>query len=312
MSVALLISNFPGKLKRLNVMSSSELLAVRDKDFSSHNVEYFKEILDQDDMTDVTIACDDNYTMRAHKVILSASSLFFRSVIKKSKCPDPYIYLKGVPASHLSSLMSYIYSGETDVRTEDFQMFMTIASELKISSLTSTNHINSDDRQTLMDTEVPRPDTKISHEKNRVKKKLEKPNPEEPKSELPSAEKESESGFPFDDFDLHEDNNIDDDNVNGGGESKQFCATFDKSISEETDKVIELLGRDGRIVFSCTICKKTSLKRMKARIHAETHLNQFRHKCPDCGLESKTSSSLYVHMRRKHPTPASDIENKAS
>ena len=62
-------------------MSSFELLAVRDKDFSAHNVEFFKEILDQGDMADVTIACDDNYTVSAHKVILSASSLFFRSVI---------------------------------------------------------------------------------------------------------------------------------------------------------------------------------------------------------------------------------------
>lgn len=295
-------------------MSSSELLAVRDKDFFSHNVEFFKEILDQEDMADVTIACDENYTVRAHKVILSAASLFFRSVIKKSQHPSPYIYLKGVSASHLNSLMSYIYSGETEVRSEDFQMFMTIASDLRISSLTSTNPINAE-KSTSISTKIPGPSTKIPCEKNKkVRKKLKKQFPElvDPKSEPPSDESEDkidwidEAGMPFDenDFAVNEEDEKNDDK-----ESKYSNATldksypraqFDKTISEETDKIIELLGSQGKVLFSCKICQKKNTRKTKARIHAETHLSQSRHKCPECGLESKTSSSLYVHMRRKH------------
>ena len=296
-------------------MSSSELLAVRDKDFSAHNVEFFKEILDQGDMADVTIACDDNYTVSAHKVILSASSLFFRSVIKKSKHPNPYIYLKGVSASHLNSLMSYIYSGETDVRSEDFQTFMTIASELKIFSLTSTAPRKNDDELTSNITKIP------SEKNKKVKKKFKKLGPKlvEPKSEPPCDEDKSndksdwidEDGIPFEenDFAVNEDQNIEIDEINDDDESKHSFSSldksnpmsqFDKSIAEETDKIIELLGRGGKVLFSCTVCKKENNRRTKARIHAETHLSQSTHKCPDCGLESKTSSSLYVHMRRKH------------
>ena len=290
-------------------MSSSELLAVKDKDFFAHNVEFFKEILDQGDLADVTIACDDNYTVSAHKVILSASSLFFRSVIKKSKHPNPYIYLKGVSASHLNSLMSYIYSGETDVRSEDFQTFMTIASELKIFSLTSTQPIPSDEKQTS------------SEKDKKVKKKNKNHGPKlkEPKSEPPCDQNKTEDKsdwieedvMPFDEneFVVNEDQNTEDDETNEDGDSKLSFSTldnsyplsqFDKSKSEETDKIIELLGREGRVIFSCKICKKTNQRKTKARIHAETHLDQCKHICPECGLESKTSSSLYVHMRRKH------------
>ena len=302
-------------------MSSSELLAVRDKDFFAHNVEFFKEILDQEDMADVTIACDDNYTVRAHKVLLSASSLFFRSVIKKSQHPNPFIYLKGVSASHLNSLMSYIYSGETEVRSEDFQMFMTIASDLRIFSLTSTNPINSGDKPTSNSTKIPGPrNKKPCEKKKKVGKKLKQQFPElvDPKSESPSDANESEdksdwideAGMPFDetDFALNEDDEKNDDR-----ESKQSDvildksyprAQFDKTISEETDKIIELLGSQGKVLFSCKICQKRNTRKTKARIHAETHLNQSGHKCPECGLESKTSSSLYVHMRRKHSAGA--------
>ena len=304
-------------------MSSSELLAVRDKDFSAHNVEFFKEILDQEDMADVTIACDENYTVRAHKVILSAASLFFRSVIKKSQHPNPYFYLKGVSASHLNSLMSYIYSGETEVRSEDFQMFMTIASDLRISSLTSTNPINAD-KSTSISTKIPGPSTKIPCEKNKkVRKKFKKQFPElvDPKSEPPSDENESEDKIDWIDeaheavmpFDEHDFAVNEYDEKNDNGESKYSNASldksypraqFDKTISEETDKIIELLGSQGKVLFSCKICQKKNNRKTKARIHAETHLSQSRHKCPECGLESKTSSSLYVHMRRKHSAVA--------
>ena len=299
-------------------MSSSELLSVRDKDFFVHNVEFFKEILDQEDMADITIACDDNYTVRAHKVILSASSLFFRSVIKRSQHPNPYIFLKGVSAFHLNSLMSYIYSGETEVRSEDFQMFMMIASDLRIFSLTSTNGLHSGDNINIS-SKIPGPSNKKPCEKNKkVGKKIKRQFPVDPKSEPPRDANESvdksdwidEAGMPFDetDFALNED-----DEKNDDGESKHSDATldksypraqFDKTISEETDKIIELLGSQGKVLFSCKICQKRNTRKTKARIHAETHLNQSGYKCPECGLESKTSSSLYVHMRRKHSAGA--------
>ena len=108
---------------------------------------------------------------------------------------------------------------------------------------------------------------------------------------------------------MNEDQNIEINEINNDDESKHSFSSldksnpmsqFDKSIAEETDKIIELLGRGGKVLFSCTVCKKENNRRTKARIHAETHLSQSTHKCPECGLESKTSSSLYVHMRRKH------------
>ena len=34
---------------------------------------------------DVTIACDENYQTKAHKIILSVGSLFFRNILSKAK-----------------------------------------------------------------------------------------------------------------------------------------------------------------------------------------------------------------------------------
>ena len=264
-------------------MSASELLAVRDKDFFAHNVEFYKEILDRDDMADVTVACDDNHTVSAHRVILSASSLFFRSVIKKSKHPHPYIYLKGVTSSHLDSLMKYIYSGETEVRSEDFAEFMSTASQLKIISLTSTNSTNNESKSTLK------------------KQRKRKDNLVEPKSEPLNDEKKSyENNDWIDEAGVPDDEGKGEDVVNEDGTPNENEESKLGKITEETEKIIEALGSQGKIIFSCKVCKKTFPRRTKARIHAETHLSQFIHKCPECDLESRTRSALYVHMRRKH------------
>ena len=48
----------------------------------------------------ITLACDDSQ-LQAHKVILSACSLFFRKILKQNPHQHPLLYLKGVKFSEL-------------------------------------------------------------------------------------------------------------------------------------------------------------------------------------------------------------------
>ena len=47
-------------------------------DFSSSATESFKKLLTDTSFADVTLVCDDNKQMNAHKVILGSSSQFFK------------------------------------------------------------------------------------------------------------------------------------------------------------------------------------------------------------------------------------------
>ena len=53
------------------------------------------------DFHDVTLACDDNQQLTAHKFILGAGSLLFKNILKKNPHQHPLIYLKGVKFVHL-------------------------------------------------------------------------------------------------------------------------------------------------------------------------------------------------------------------
>ena len=69
----------------------SEKLCLQWNDFKS-NVNYaFGRLRDDKEFTDVTLACEDGQQMEAHKVILAASSPFFKKILQRNKHPRPLI-----------------------------------------------------------------------------------------------------------------------------------------------------------------------------------------------------------------------------
>ena len=93
---------------------------------------FFNELLEEQKLTDVTLASDDGFQIEVHKTVISASSLFFREVVMNSNNLKPFIYLRGVKQEILQSLLNFIYVGETVVKTETVDDLVAIGHELKI------------------------------------------------------------------------------------------------------------------------------------------------------------------------------------
>ena len=64
-------------------------------DFRENVSSTFNNLRNGKEFADVTLACEDDQQMEAHKVILAASSPFFEEILQKSKHPRPLIYLRG-------------------------------------------------------------------------------------------------------------------------------------------------------------------------------------------------------------------------
>ena len=74
-----------------------------------------KNLFSDNSFSDVTLACDDNKQLTAHKVILSASSSFFKRILLNNPHQHPLIYLKGIRHQDLESVLKFIYLGEAEV-----------------------------------------------------------------------------------------------------------------------------------------------------------------------------------------------------
>ena len=89
-----------------------------------------------DAFTDVTLACDNDQFVESHKIVLSAASPFFMNLLQRTKKQQhPLIYLRGVEAKDLASVLDFIYHGQANVYQEDLQSFLTLAQELQLKGL---------------------------------------------------------------------------------------------------------------------------------------------------------------------------------
>jgi len=119
-------------------MSNTEKFCLRWNDFESNISVAFRELREEKDFFDVTLACDDSQ-IQAHKVILSACSPFFRNVLRRNPHQHPLLYLKGVKYTELLSVLNFMYMGEVNVAQEELNSFLAVAEDLRVKGLTQNN-----------------------------------------------------------------------------------------------------------------------------------------------------------------------------
>jgi len=119
-------------------MGSSEKFCLRWNEFERNISGAFRELREDKDFFDVTLACDDDQ-IQAHKVILSACSPFFRTILRRNRHEHPLLFLKGVKCVDLVSVLNFMYHGEVNVAQEELNSFLAVAEDLKVKGLTQNN-----------------------------------------------------------------------------------------------------------------------------------------------------------------------------
>jgi len=119
----------------LSRMGSTEKFCLRWNDFESNISVAFRDIREEKDFFDCTLSCGSRQ-IQAHKLILSACSPFFRSVLKQNPHQHPLLYLKGIEFTDLQAVLKFMYHGEVNVAQEELNTFLAVAEELKIKGLT--------------------------------------------------------------------------------------------------------------------------------------------------------------------------------
>ena len=93
----------------------SEQLCLQWNDFKENVTSAFGSLREDNDFTDVTLACEDGRQFEAHKVILVTSSPFFQNILKRNKHVHPLIYMRGLKSEDLAAIIDFLYCGEANV-----------------------------------------------------------------------------------------------------------------------------------------------------------------------------------------------------
>ncbi|XP_020289725.1 protein bric-a-brac 2-like isoform X2 [Pseudomyrmex gracilis] len=93
-------------------------------------------LLADEQLVDVTLAAEGQI-LRAHKLILSVCSTYFRDLFKGNSCKHPIVILKDVNYRDLSAMLHFMYQGEVNIKQEDIASFLKVAETLQIKGLTA-------------------------------------------------------------------------------------------------------------------------------------------------------------------------------
>ena len=99
--------------------------------------------------TDVTLICDDhdNKKIKAYRNILAACSPVFKNIFENSEGNHPVVFLKGIKYSEMSSILHFIYLGETTFPQDRLNDFLNSSKSLEIPELGDVQEYDRDIKQ---------------------------------------------------------------------------------------------------------------------------------------------------------------------
>jgi len=229
-----------------------EKFCLKWNDFHSNVAKSFSNLRNEDDFYDVTLVGDDQQQISAHKVVLSASSEYFKNVLKQNKHQHPLLCLEGVNFDEIDNLLNYVYHGEVNINQDDLDRFLSLAQRLKLEGLTTDDNIGSESNQHLYD---------YSYK-------------EDPITE--TSESEMYALVPENKTKLTENSKI-------IVESGEFG-----SIEELDAKILEFIRKDELGRWKCMICHKQMKSRGYLKEHVEIHFDGLSYPCQECDAKLRT------------------------
>ena len=261
-------------------------------DFNSNVIKSFRNIRDDEDLIDVTFACDDQKQISAHKFILSASSEYFKSIFKQYKNTHPLLCLLDVSSVDMKNVLDFIYYGEVDIHKDDLDKFLNISMRLKIDGLSALKenqeNLGMEMEQQKIKDEI---DDTVSDNFNVIgneSKSFFSDASDEKKETENKTLKRNKKNQKIVNSDIFENND-----------------DLEQKLSEYVERL------DGRS-FKCTVCGKISNLRFSASEHVQLHFSGLSFPCNSCDTILKTTAAYRQHMKNIHGNKESLFRKSAS
>jgi len=252
----------------------------------------FKNVRKEENFFDVTLMCGEEI-WKAHKLVLSASSDFFRNIFRKCNWENTVIVLKSTNHSQMSLLLDFIYNGEVQVEQEKLNAFLEAAEELKLKGLTYPKPEN----DPKIKSQIYAPYSNSSSQLLQSSSNLLQSSDIQP---FPSYEefcKNQEYTEP-----LVSDTGSDLVSSLGSSDYQAIGELNDKFYEAPDSSFDPSLMRYKKGKWTCVKCGKSDKNKFNIRDHVETHDSDKtqNHFCSSCGKSYKSKNSLRVHKYKIH------------
>lgn len=116
----------------------SQHYSLRWNNHQAHVLSAFESMLQSEALLDCSLVCEDG-GLKAHRVVLSACSPYFRKIFVENPCKHPVIVLKDIRSWEMQCIVDFMYRGETSVPEGQLTGLVRAAESLKVRGLTSAD-----------------------------------------------------------------------------------------------------------------------------------------------------------------------------
>ena len=250
--------------------------------YTDHLRNMLHEMRKSNDLTDVTLVCDDKRQFKAHKVVLRACSSVFKSIINELPQNNSVIYLRGVQHQEMDAILEFIYKGATTFYQNRMDEFLKVAASLEIKEINAKGQCQP--KESNIKTEVSEyQDTEEAREaENNV---------------LPKKDLVDDSMNVS-----HIDQSLGPEHYKNLDIPLWQCPECEISF-ENPDK----MGRHYDAYhkghgFPCTYCGYKSKRKDHLKVHIESKHEGLKFPCNHCEYQATTQGSLVRHVKRRHTT----------
>ena len=253
----------------------SEKFSLKWNDFNHNVCKTFSSLRHQEEFYDVTLVSDDQQQFSAHKVVLSASSNYFKNILKNARNSSPFLCLEGIDSKELNFILDYIYQGEVQIHQEQLERFLDIAQRFKLEGLMEQKSSNG----------------KTEYQQNQEPEEFEENSPVWTKVD-PQIDIISQAELT---------KRIRRHDVENTTTVAKIDASNSTSVDEVEEKVNELLVKNSDGTYGCKHCGKSGAKLSRnMKNHIETHLDGLSFSCSLCGKHFRSRNSLNSHRTLSH------------
>ena len=295
--------------------TGSDKLCLNWKNFQENISSAFRELRSDNDFSDVTLACEDGFQVKAHKVILASSSPFFMNVLKMNKNPHPLIYMRGMKSEDLVAIVDFLYYGEAEIEEERLDTFLALAEELKVTGLTAQGSSSATTKKTKKYAEEPKMAQNIPETRTQKDVEHARVNAEELVEAIGGESENEEEIVEILETDRNETELLIETAISRAI-AEDFNEEFPKEKTDEIDigtKVRSMMDFSENLVMSikkpgatmgrARVCKVCGKEGSMAAIlsHIETkHIARVASPCDICGIISKSRNGLVQHKFKRH------------
>lgn len=135
-------------------MEEDQQFCLRWNNHQSTLISVFDTLLENGTLVDCTLAAEGKF-LKAHKVVLSACSPYFATLLSQQYDKHPIFILKDVKFQELRAMMDYMYRGEVNISQDQLGALLKAAESLQIKGLSDNRSSNNTTQKNDTKQQVP-------------------------------------------------------------------------------------------------------------------------------------------------------------